>query len=159
MVESMIEEATVIAVRGNECIVRLRQTDEDRCRQCALCAAAAEDAEDRRILRVPLTAQAKVGATVRVEIRRPNTAILALVLFGMPMAGVGVGVEIGAVFARLVGCPSWIGMTIGAVILLLLAFVVAKGLERRWLSRGAFSSNIITDRDRDVGFNLSGDEG
>ena len=30
MVESMVEQATVIAVPGNECIVRLRQTDEDR---------------------------------------------------------------------------------------------------------------------------------
>ncbi len=89
MVESMIEEGMVIAVRGNECTVRLRQTDEDRCHQCGLCTAAAEDAEGRRILRVPLTGEAKVGATVRIEIRQPNVAILALVLFGMPMVAVG----------------------------------------------------------------------
>ena len=144
---TFIEEGTVVAVLDRECVVRLRGEEGDRCRQCGLCQAAAEESDRRRILRLPVTQPVQVGMTVRVEVRQPNSAALAMVLFGLPMAGAAAGAVIGGAGAGLIGWPRWVGVLVGAVAGLLVAARIVRATERRWKAKGAFTPRIVLAAD------------
>jgi len=144
---TFIEEGTVVAVLGRECVVRLRGEEGDRCRKCGLCQAAAQEDDLRRILRLAVSEPVRVGMTVRVEVRQPNSAALALMLFGLPMAGAAAGAVIGSAGAGLIGWPQWIGVLVGAVAGLLVAARIVRATERRWKAKGAFMPRMVSTSD------------
>jgi len=144
---TFIEEGTVVAVLDRECVVRLRGEEGDRCRKCGLCQAAAQEDDLRRILRLAVSEPVRVGMTVRVEVRQPNSAALALMLFGLPMAGAAAGAVIGSAGAGLIGWPQWIGVLVGAVAGLLVAARIVRATERRWKAKGAFMPRMVSTSD------------
>jgi len=144
---TFVEEGTVVAVFGKECVVRLRGEEGDRCRKCGLCQAAAQEDDRRRILRLAVSEPVQVGMTVRVEVRQPNSAALAMVLFGLPMAGAAAGAVIGGAGAGLIGWPQWIGVLVGAVAGLLVAARIVWATERRWKAKGAFTPRMVSTSD------------
>jgi hypothetical protein len=85
--------------------------------------------------------------TVRVEVRQPNSAALAMVLFGLPMAGAAAGAVVGSAGASLIGWPQWTGVLVGAVAGLLVAARIVRATERRWKAKGAFTPRIILAAD------------
>jgi positive regulator of sigma E activity len=133
MMEKRIEEGTVVAVAGEECVVRLRPTKEDACRNCMLCVAAARDSEERRTMKLSGVGAMPIGSCVHVEIRQPNSAVAAMVIFGVPLVALAAGGIMGDALASLMGQIDWIGAATGAGLGLCAGCLVVKRTERRWV--------------------------
>jgi len=103
-----------------------------------------------RVPRLSAMPVKEIGSAVEVGITRPNPAVAALSLFGIPTAGLGVGAAVGAFLAGTVACPVWVGVAGGVCLGFLAATAVLRRLQRHFSAQGAFRARIIPYEDGNV---------
>lgn len=141
MVETREENGVVVSLDDRTCLVRLfpKEGEEKKCEQCGLCKAAVEH---DRLLRAPLPPDVREGEHVRVIIRQPNPALIALLLFGVPLVALIVGGVAGWYAALYAGFPEWTGVCGGIALGLGGCYFLIRGLDRYWKNKKMLNIDI-----------------
>ena len=142
MPEVCREEGVIVGVEEAELLVRLLPADPDKCGACRLCSGR-EEAGLMRTLRVRSTGTGSEGARVLVEIRRPNPALAAFLLYFLPLILVGGGALAGAALADELDLHQWWAASAAGLSGLVAWVWIVRRVERRWKRRRLLDARIV----------------
>ena len=138
----MRETAVVKEVKEGRIRVEVEAPAEDACPACGMQGSCQRGAT--HVVTLPFEGEAKVGQTVEIDVPMPSGGLSALLLFGLPIAGLPGGYGVGRlVLWTAPGLPETATLAVAAA----LGFVVAVGgvvaLERLWRRRHPTEVHLV----------------
>lgn len=120
-----------LAESGETAVVRFVRSDA--CGRCHACFHLGAEEADIEIVN---TAKAKVGDLVSIELKGGSMVKASLIMYGVPLAGLLIGVLAGAQWGDLYAA-------VGGVLLCGAAYFILRGLEPRFARMRKFKPQMV----------------